>query len=209
MKKWVVTATLVFASPSVLANESARLSGIYAGAGVGLTGFVDGVFSKNVDSVNNYVAEVNSPHSTVHFYVGYDFNRIVGIELAYRDYGQLSSAANETVKFNAAPHATSLSANIGYTFDTGIRAFGLAGVSSLKMSQSIPVWQDEQQMAFHYGAGAEYQPSFAHGLTFRVAFEADVYSTALNADYSHQEAKGVDAYIAQISSLYVGVGYQF
>lgn len=210
MQKWIILALLLIFSTSSLANnsETARLSGWYVGAGAGLTGFSDGVLNDD-DAFSRNVSKLDSQHSTLHMYGGYYVNRIVGIEVSYRHYGELTTAYEQPISTTFSPNAFSVSANVGYTFDTGIRAFGLAGLSSLQIKQSVDGWQDDQYLAFHYGVGGEYQPTFVHGLTLRIAYEADLYSAQINDIYNNPAQQDYDAYIAQISSLYVGIGYKF
>ncbi|MCW1890338.1 porin family protein [Vibrio chagasii] len=58
-------------------------------------------------------------------YGGYQFNRIVGIELGYTDYADYESYGTKVFS----PTSLSVTANLGYTFDSSIRPFVLAGLN--------------------------------------------------------------------------------
>ena len=88
-------------------------------------------------------------------YGGYQFNRIVGIELGYTDYADYESSGIKVFS----PKSLPVAANLGYTFDKSIRPFVLAGISyvnlnanssgNLKMilaqfSASVLVWNIRQ-----------------------------------------------------------------
>ena len=73
------------------------------------------------------------------FYAGYQFNKIIGVEASYTDYGAFSgSIANTNLgTFKKDPYAIAVAANAGYTFFNGqLRPFGLLGLGYLNSKQS-------------------------------------------------------------------------
>lgn len=187
-------------------QEKAILSGFYIGGGAGGTSYWDGLFNTDSNSIDREITSLESDHSTVKIYSGYHINRIVGIEVGYTSYGDLHSKSDITGKLS--PTAISIAANVGYTFSTGLRAFGIAGLSSLDLKQSDDWFENDKQVAFRYGFGGEYQPSNATGLTFRLAYEADVYAVKANELYS-SGSKSDRTYVSNIGSLYLGAAYKF
>jgi len=216
MKQIVTVSMLLCLTSPVSADDSnyysalqkkVKLDGFYIGGGAGLTSFWDGIFSSEEDTISNQVSSLESKHSTLKLYSGYNINRIVGVEASYANYGVVTTK-DSNVQGHLSPRSISVAANVGYTFDTGLRAFAIAGLSMLDLRQSEDWFDDESYVAFRYGFGGEYQPSTVTGLTFRLAYEADVYAVAVNSIYNNSNTDN-DIYISQIGSLYLGASYKF
>lgn len=187
-------------------QKKAILSGFYIGGGVGESDYWDGLFNTDSDSINTSITSLESNHSTLKIYSGYHINRIVGVEVGYTRYGDLTSKSDNAGKLS--PTAISVVANVGYTFSTGLRAFGIAGLSALDLKQTDNWFESDTQVAFRYGFGGEYQPSNATGLTFRLAYEADIYAVKASDFYS-SGSNSERTYVSNLGSLYLGAAYKF
>ncbi len=187
-------------------QKKVKLDGFYIGGGAGLTNFWDSMYSSDGDTISSQVSELESKHSTLRLYSGYNINRIVGVEASYTNYGEITPEDN-SVQGHLSPKAFAVAGNVGYTFDTGLRAFAIAGLSVLDINQSADWFEKERYVAFRYGFGGEYQPSTATGLTFRLAYEADLYGTTISS--IHEGDDTTEAYISQIGSFYLGASYKF
>ena len=163
MKKIVLASLLAFGlTASAIASEDG--SGAYIGLGYGSTAFDKG------DAISGVKDDSDSGYKV---YGGYLFNKVVGIEAAYTDYGDFAYVTNTTLS----PTAISLAANLGYTFLNGqLRPYALAGLSYLDLAQGgTAYYDDDNTVAFAYGAGIEYSPTILKGLGFRASWNADVY----------------------------------
>ncbi|MGC3836037.1 outer membrane beta-barrel protein [Moritella viscosa] len=110
-------ATIVLTT-HVQANQD--VSGFYIGGGLGST------FSDS-DSSSFYS---DTHGSTLKLIGGYQFNRIVAIETQYTKYGDVTPLRNEN-DYKWAPSTISLAANLGYTFQNGLRPYTPANLSNI------------------------------------------------------------------------------
>jgi opacity protein-like surface antigen len=174
------------------AHASDNVSGFYLGAGLGTT-------EADIDYVDE--SAIDESGATYKIIGGYQFNRIVTLEAQYTSYGKVGFGRVSTVKGYSWDKATSFSvaANLGYTFDNGIRPFGTIGLSALKLNQSTKVWEDSGS-ALRVGFGVDYTPDFYPSMTFRAAIEADGFT--LEDDYYR------DADVT-LGSGYVAAYYRF
>ncbi|WP_028864403.1 outer membrane beta-barrel protein [Psychromonas aquimarina] len=214
MKNILYASAVLLFSLQVSADESPyhssltakpELSGFYIGLGAGPSQYWNAVIDDDDDSIS-YTSDLESKNTAVKLYSGVNINRIVGVEVSYSDYGSLTPKPGSSAAGSLSPRAVAVAANIGYTFDTGLRAFGIAGLSVIDLRQSEVMFNDDKRVAFRYGFGGEYQPSTATGLTFRLAFEADMYAATLSNDYNNRDNS---SYISQIGTLYLGAMYKF
>ena len=197
MKK--IALLLVLFSAFTHANDNT--SGFYLGGGVGTTVFDDGGAFDYTD------VSIDSDDSSIKFIGGYQFNRIVAVELQYTKYGDIN--VNHPVVKNAGykgmdieSSSTSLAANLGYTFDSGWRPFAILGLGSLESSTDVlGLSLSENNTTFHYGIGAEYAPKALSGLAFRVAYEGDLF---IEEGYGYS-----DEYAMNIGTFYAGATYKF
>ncbi|MCP4321307.1 MAG: porin family protein [Psychromonas sp.] len=212
MKKQLCVCLLGAMSLQVAAAESSvvsqyNLHSVYVGAGIGGSAFTDGVYHENDDDFVDPKFDLESKGHALKIYTGINFNKIVGIELSYTDYGKLKAKSGSAHQGELSPSALAVVANVGYTFDSGFRAFALTGISSLDLQQSDNWFEDDRTAAFRYGIGAEYHSNLLDGISFRLAYEADVYSTELSGEY--QSSNSDSTYLSQVGALYLGVGYDF
>lgn len=187
MKKILLASLLAFGlTASAIASEDG--SGAYIGLGYGTTTFDKGDAPRlNDDSDSGYKV-----------YGGYLFNKVVGVEAAYTDYGDYTYITNTTLS----PTAISIAANLGYTFLNGqLRPYALAGLSYLDLNQNrTAYYDDDNTVAFAYGAGIEYSPTILKGLGFRASWNADIYVV---------DPIITDDYTQTLGMLNVSVQYKF
>jgi len=196
MKKVAVLATLALASLSSFANANKVNEGWYLGGGVGNTGF----------DIDGYDTNVEPDGNALKMYGGYKFNRIVSAEVAYTSYGDLKykqgyALAGQTA---ASPSSISLSANLGYTFDSGWRPFVILGLSSVDLdAKQAELFYSDSGTGAHTGLGLEYSLKSIDGLTMRLAYEADTFeveSQFFGMKYTQDYT---------VDSAYFGVSYAF
>jgi hypothetical protein len=183
-------------------------SGYYLGAGGGWSGyralFVNGDYTIDDDySGATQTKSYDEQDAGYRFYGGYQFNKIIGIEGAYTDYGTLSSSS-----YTQEPYSISLSANAGYSFLEGqLRPFGLLGLAYLKTNQSRDLL-DEERAAIHAGLGVEYYPTALHGLGFRAALDADFHISNQAAEDDSGNLS-LQSFYQHYRLLYAGLQYKF
>ncbi|MFT5808182.1 MAG: opacity protein-like surface antigen [Moritella dasanensis] len=185
--------TAIALSVNVQANQD--VSGFYLGAGVGTT---------NIDTDNDGHSYPNDTDgNTFKFIGGYQFNRIVAIEAQYTKYGKISpdTSTLNSSSFKWKPTTISLAANLGYTFENGLRPFATIGLSSLDLDQSEKVFDDGSATALRFGAGLEYTPASLGGISFRGGYEGDAFALD-NGSYTSDTT-------VFLGSLYVAASYKF
>ncbi|UOE91703.1 porin family protein [Vibrio splendidus] len=161
--------------------------GAYIGGGLGIY----------QDSDTDGQGSLDSDGMGYNLYGGYQFNRIVGVELGYNDYADYKKG---TAKLS--PTSVSLSANLGYTFDNTIRPFVLAGLSSVDLNANKSAgYADDSGTGFHFGVGVEYTP--IEHLTLRLISQADAVS--VENDYGFNKNDKTLAF----SSISFGGSYNF
>jgi len=191
---------------SVLASES----GTYFGFGGGWSGYK----AKFTDSDYYIVEDETSGTSETKsydesdkgykIYGGYQFNKIIGVEASFTDYGTLSSD-NYTQK----PQSLAVYANAGYNFLNGqLRPFGVLGVGYLKTHQSRDILDDDF-VTLHAGGGVEYYPAVLKGMGFRAAVEGDFNSSSERAVDESGNYYSSERFWQRHVLLYLGVQYKF
>ncbi|OQQ05709.1 porin family protein [Vibrio coralliirubri] len=184
-----------FAANNVMAADS----GFYLGGAIGTTGIDDGGLYKD----SFIPITVDAEDETYKIIAGYQFNRIVALEAQYTNYGDVvaKNALNQST-YTWSPTAFSISANLGYTFDNGIRPFGIIGLSTIDLDQSLPVLDDDSGEGIRYGFGVEYTPKQANNVSFRLGYEADAF--VIESDSAFENDKDL-----VIDSFYLGATYNF
>ncbi len=206
MKRIFLPLLISTASFYTLANDNMdisqpKISGFYAGVGFGSFGYSE---EDSWGYSNNPISAEADGNSTK-VYLGYQFNKIVGIEGTYTDYG---TAKAKVGNYSMKPSSISLAANLGYTFKNGIRPFGLVGMSSLDLNQSEELLTDDSGAAFKFGFGVEYTPKALGGVQFRAAYEMDMYAVEY-LDYQSGTGLTTETNLYALDSLYVGASYKF
>jgi len=189
-----ISALITLTAITFTVNVEARpdVSGIYIGAGIGST-------HVNTDT-DGYSLDSDTDGSSLKFIGGYQFNRIVGIEAQYTKYGDVTPSIHIPT-YMWSPSAVSLAANLGYTFQNGLRPFATIGLSSLDLDESSKQIDDSSATAFRFGAGLEYTPVALSGVSFRAGYEGDAF--AIDNGYGNTDTSVL------IGSLYVAASYKF
>lgn len=207
MKKIFLSLLLTSASFYSLANNDAattpepKISGFYVGAGFGSFGYSE----EDSWGYNNNPISAEADGNSTKVYVGYQFNKIVGIEGTYTDYGTANAKVGH---YSIKPTSASLAANLGYTFANGMRPFGLVGMSSLDLNQNEELLTGDHGAAFKFGFGVEYTPKKLEGVQFRAAYEMDMYAVEY-IDYQSGSGLTTETNLYALDSLYIGASYKF
>ena len=195
MKKLIGLATLLLATSAAHANVqqnfdedlTPKYNGFYVGAGLGST---------TMDSSDDYlISDAPTDGQTIKVLAGYQFSKVFALEGQYTKYSQIGNSV-----YSLSPTSFSLSANLGYSFDNGLRPFGILGVSVLDLDESGQILQDDSSGALRVGLGLEYAPVQLNGLAIRVGYEVDAfaieYSSSTTYDYT-------------LEAFYVSASYKF
>lgn len=174
------------------AADQQRVSGYYIGGGIGNP-------SGELDSMEDIELKDNS----YHVIAGYQEGRIFALEFQYVKYGK--DAYNF---FN--PSSFSVSTNMGYTFDNGIRPFAVLGlgVTDVNIPSISGTVIADADVSYHYGVGIEFAPKQLNGMTFRLAHEADFVNIEENV-YIGFGSWQTNLYDVDLSSTYAALVYKF
>lgn len=174
-----------------------KMSGFYIGGTVG-TGKLyitrdNELYDSNIVDNANTIAKRDSSSSAQSFQLlaGYQFNRIVAVEMTYERYtnhihfrgfklyspNTSSSYKYRSQQVEAKPFVYNLQANVGYTFANGIRPFVLSGLGLLHLSADQDVYSGDffsSVFSLRLGTGVEYTPATLKGVTFRASWTGDL-----------------------------------
>ena len=215
MKKVLVSlATAFLLANGAYAQDEMRNDGrgFYLGAGLGVSSYqvtyLDDSYNL-YDSDDNYVVEADSLDDSdmgYLFYAGYQFNKIIGIEASYTDYGRF-----EYRKSYREPKAAALYANAGYSFFDGqLRPFGNLGFGYLWQKQSERYYDfDDAFATLHTGLGVEYYPSVLKGLGFRAAYESDFHVERVRSVDEDTDEVTRESLWQDYTLFYFGLQYKF
>ncbi|MCG3864892.1 MULTISPECIES: outer membrane beta-barrel protein [unclassified Photobacterium] len=203
MKKLLLVTligTLASSYASASENPSNKYNGFYIGAGVGTTDFhYDKSLASSIENNHEVGYSNKADGESYKLIAGYQFNRIVALEAQYTTYGDIKNTLEvKGHKFTGKTEhqSFSLAANLGYTFDNGLRPFALVGLGQISVKE--PGFKDDGGL-IRLGAGLEYQIKQVPGLGIRTAYEADFYTLeATNKDYD-----------MSVGSWYLGATYKF
>ena len=214
MKK--ITTTLLALSlttSALLAAETAEVNtgkGFYAGIGMGSSFYnvalTEGTYYIKDDGENNteYTITGNDLEALDDIdlgyvvYAGYLFNKIIGVEGSFTDYGsfsgdiveETSTGVTKKKTFTKKPKSMAIYANAGYTFLNGqLRPFGNLGLGYMKTYQSQTYTDFQFQddfLTLHYGLGVDYYPTALKGFGVRASYVGDSY-----ADYNVDSYEGI------------------
>ncbi|MCF7485002.1 porin family protein [Vibrio sp. A2-1] len=196
-----------FAANNVIAADS----GFYLGGAIGSSGIDDGGLVSSTTAPVTFEAEDNS----YRLIAGYKFNRIVSLELQYTDFGDV--VAKNPLSgdgFTWTPQIASVAANVGYTFDNGVRPFGTIGLSSIDLDMKYSDGSrpsssdfDDTGTGLRLGVGVEYTPPKFSEFSLRLGYEADAFTIETYEGAFAQKRK-VERDIV-LDSFYVGATYNF
>lgn len=221
MNKSILSAVLLLSSFTIhTASASVLDSGFYLGGAIGSSDIDDdGLVSKS-DSAKT--ATFKAKDNAYRFMAGYKFNRIASIEAQYTDYGDVvahNAKVNfaRSYNFSWAPKVISLSANLGYTFDNGLRPFGVVGLSSIDLDSkdgrySASQIKSDADTGARVGLGLEYTPPKAPAFSMRLGYEADVFDAEIKETRwkgSVSEKSKTYKKTVTLDSFYLGAMYTF
>ena len=220
MKKIVASALLLLVS-SLQAGEVVKeksVKGFYAGLGYGISTFNGSYYSGTYTDVGGSIIydrqtkSVYSDNSAYKIYGGYQYDKILGIELAYNDYGRFENSIEiDKVKetYTQNPSSITLSANLGYYFLANqLRPFGIIGMSYMQTNQNIPLFNKED-LAAHWGGGVEYYPRAFKGVGFRAALELDSVVIGQQTYSSDQDKYKESILFRDYASYYFAISYKY
>ena len=226
MKKIVISTLLVLSSLQAneattksSVKESNSASGIYIGLGIASSAFNGSYFSNtyivdpNEDILyQNDARRIYSNNTGYKIYGGYQFNKIVGVELSYNDYGSFENTIrlfNKTLNYTQDPSSVSLSANLGYNFlNNQLRPFGIIGMGYMQTNQNTAIF-DSEDMAMHYGGGVEYYPTILQGLGFRAGVEFDTLMVGQQRYNDEQNSYSEQVIFRDYANYYASIAYKF
>ncbi|EKO3845518.1 porin family protein [Vibrio harveyi] len=205
MKKVFLLTALVSSFAS--AND---MSGFYLGAGIGNTDFDDAGYMNDVshaialDSGASVPLTSDSDGSAYKLIAGYQINRIVAIEAQYTKYADTDVKVQNISVLKLSHDTFTVAANVGYTFDNGLRPFATLGLGSISYEVKENFTgnnfkKSESGGTVRLGVGLEYAPVMLGGLAFRAGYEVDHYTLETTfKDYDQS-----------VGSWYVGSTYKF
>ena len=177
----VISALVIsFASSATFAAPKQKVSGVYFG---GSLGFSKGI---TIDSEKNrndeYEKTSTSAESSFQLLGGYQFNRVVGIEIDYLDFGEYGELSD-----TLSVQSIAAQANVGYTFHMGLRPFALIGLSSVNLDKDTDLYKEDTYLGLRFGGGLEYAPASIGGWAVRVAYSVDYFEaeSILNKEYNN------------------------
>lgn len=179
------------------------MSGFYLGAGIGSTNFSDDGYTSDMQEMlvtlsgDSSASATNEPDGqTYKLIAGYQFNRVVAVEGQYTKYAPIKIENSASfLEHELSLSSFTLSANLGYTFDNGLRPFGTIGLGSVSLDES----DSSAGTAVRIGAGLEYNIRQLPGFSLRAAYESDHYIL----DFIGKE------YNQSVGSFYVAANYKF
>ncbi|OBT14796.1 hypothetical protein A9264_13550 [Vibrio sp. UCD-FRSSP16_10] len=220
MKKRNLITLCGLAVLSSSAFASSNPSGLYALGAVGETGMGDsGYWDDYTDSSGHMSSidhvEFEGKGATQLYSLGYQINRVVGVEATYMNYGNIDAKVNHKDSYSVYdPESFSVSANLGYSFHNGLRPFAKVGLSYVDLGTTddiiSPIKGSDKRGGIHIGAGVEYALDLGenHGnVLFRTGVEGDVVNIDINEKTEHGAVEG--DYDWALVTVYAGVGYRF
>ena len=184
-------------------KQEQKISGFYLGGTIGSSRLsaTDSDYTGSLGLEDrNYTDDMDTQDSSFKILAGYQFNRIVGVEVTYTDFGTFE---HDIIGHSISPTAFTVAANIGYTFQSGWRPFALVGLSEVDIGQTDSEFFDgDSASAIHYGAGVEFAPVSLRGLAFRATWESDLMAVEYVAGQ-------YDDFALVLSGLSIGATYKF
>jgi opacity protein-like surface antigen len=180
-------------------------SGFYLGAGVGTTDYEDDGLLNELP-----VAVSTESDNSYKLIAGYAFNRIVSIETQFTSYGDTNVKAHnpfngQSLDAGKIEHKTyTVAANLGYTFDNGLRPFATLGLGSVDYKAGSV---SDDGGVVRAGVGLEFSPAQLQGLSLRTAYEADYYeldTPSYNGYYTTTKT-----YNQSVGAWYLAATYKF
>lgn len=180
-----------------------KVSGIYLGAGLGNTWFESDDLDISYDDVKDDI-----DGNALKIIAGYQFNRVFALEAQYTQYGDY---------YALSPKSFSLAANLGYTFNNGLRPFGVIGLTDTDLDMSGDysdgqnrIHVDAKAIGMRLGLGVEYAPVQLKGFSARVGYEADLNTVEFDyLEFSNSYRTYTNSYEYTLGSFYAAASYKF
>ncbi len=192
----------LFSLCAIIFSNQAISDGHHSGFYIGVAGGSSDIESENVSGIDIQSEAEGSGYKAI---LGYQFNRVFGLEAQYSDYGDVSFGIPVTNMWS--PTSASLNANLGYSFDFGLRPYALIGYSILDLNEENTTLSDDQGGAIHAGLGIEYAPESLGGLSLRLGYDADVFvikTTTVSGGTSITEEVAYS-----LGMVHAGLSYKF
>lgn len=176
-------------------------SGFYLGAGVGTTDYEDDGYL-----TSSTVPITTDSDNSYKIIAGYQFNRIVSLETQFTSYGDTNITVHNPINglhFNAGKieqKSFTVAANLGYTFDNGLRPFTTIGLGSIDYEMGD--FSDDGGV-IRAGVGLEYTPHQIQSLSLRTAYEVDSYELEIQDGYFSK------TYDQSVGAWYLAATYKF
>ena len=187
-------------------NPVPKVSGFYIGGTIGTGKFYIHHDSEYTDktyySGQSTLAknDASSGAQSLQLLAGYQFNRIVAVDMDYTHYinslnfrefvsdpAATLSGQYQTEQIHAKPRVYIMQANVGYTFANGIRPFALVGLGFLYLNADKDVYYADtfsDMLVQRFGTGVEYAPVILQGWALRASWTANF--TSMNTPRRHR-----------------------
>jgi len=195
----------------------AKADGVYLGVGGGVTFNVAYLYTGYYQDDTSVYNDGSLSDSSAGYiiYGGYQFNKIIGVEVAYTDYGSFSDTLTRsginptTTTFTSDPTSFSVYANAGYTFANGLRPFGQLGLGYVIVNGSGTTngLNIDDGVSMRFGLGLEYAAPALAGFGFRVAYIDELQMDASYTSYDNGDKSTL--FMNVNGMLYVGAQYKF
>lgn len=204
MKKIILNLALI--SSLFSAQDEDLSKGFYLGAGYGGTfgSSLAAISSGNYASVSGIYDSTYDFDSGYNFYAGYQFNRIVAVELSYKDFGHFDGKV-----FTQNPNTLNFDLNLGYQFlEDQLRPFVLIGLGLLDANFNTPSLSDDLGV-YNTGFGIEYYPKSFSGVGFRFLGESSLSYEGVVA-YDELTSRYIQAEVFRTYYMAsIGISYKF
>jgi len=201
MNKNLVLGAVLMSGLS-FSSMAAMDRGWYVGGGFGTT-----EMTSESDSGMTQDPSFDEKGHTLRAMTGFKFNRIASIEFQYANYGEIKEKSHVN-ELTFEPTAISIAGNIGYTFDNGIRPFGIIGLTHIDLDVDQPGFNDKGD-AVRVGFGLEYVNPRMNGMSFRLAYEADIFDVVMTQENNLTKRVTQTTNTVTLGSAYAGVSYHF
>ena len=202
----LIVALAITASFSTLAAQK-ETNGFYIGVGAGSTSFDDGGFG---NSITGKTTTTDTESTSYKLIAGYQINRIAGIEGQYTKYGTSTTKIGSSKAFTTDFSSISIAANVGYTFDIGLRPYALLGYSVLNSEiensgkNKYFANKSSSMTGIKMGVGVEYAIPAVPALALRTGFDWEAADIKVK-DQKNKELSNVHT----LGSFYLATTYTF
>jgi len=177
-----------------VANADSNTKGFYLGVGYGNMQYSDDRLASS---------DLDNKNSGTKLYAGFQFNKMMGIELSHIDYGEYKSY-RLSQKFSE----TRLAVNVGRSFiDAQLRPFVNLGLGLIKRDITGGyVYQiDDGGVALALGLGLQYEPKSLDGVGVRIGYDFSYFEQEIRGGYYVEDK----LYVQSLGMTYISLQYKF